>query len=128
MEEESFEDAEVAELMNTHYCAVKVDREERPDIDARYMNALQLMTGTGGWPLNIIALPDGTPVYGGTYFSQKDWMAALTQVADLWQEQPEQVLSYGAQMREGLQQMIQVTLQTAPNSFRAQDFEDVVGF
>ena len=128
MEEESFEDAEVAELMNTHYCAVKVDREERPDIDARYMNALQLMTGTGGWPLNIIALPDGTPVYGGTYFSRKDWMAALTQVADLWQKEPEQVLSYGVQMREGLQQMIQVTLKTKPNSFSAQDFEDVVGF
>ncbi|MEL0108489.1 MAG: thioredoxin domain-containing protein [Cryomorphaceae bacterium] len=128
MEEESFEDPEVAQLMNTHYRAVKVDREERPDIDARYMNALQLMTGTGGWPLNIIALPDGTPVYGGTYFSRKDWMAALTQVADLWQKEPEQVLSYGVQMREGLQQMIQVTLKTKPNSFSAQDFEDVVGF
>ncbi|HCP41529.1 MAG TPA: hypothetical protein DIT65_07020 [Cryomorphaceae bacterium] len=128
MEEESFENHDVAKLMNTHFCAVKVDREERPDIDARYMNALQIMTGTGGWPLNIIALPDGTPVYGGTYFSRKDWMTVLTQVADLWQTETEQVLSYGAQMREGLEQMIELTLKTQPNSFHTQDFEDVVGF
>ncbi|MGB0194723.1 MAG: DUF255 domain-containing protein, partial [Schleiferiaceae bacterium] len=66
MEEESFEDTEVAALMNEHFISIKVDREERPDIDAQYMNAVQLMTGQGGWPLNVIALPDGTPVYGGT--------------------------------------------------------------
>ena len=65
-----FEDAEVASIMNKHFISFKVDRETRPDIDARYMSALQLMTGTGGWPLNIIALPDGTPVFGGTYFSK----------------------------------------------------------
>ena len=65
MEEESFEDEQVAQLMNDRYVSIKIDREERPDLDARYMNAVQLMTGQGGWPLNFVALPDGTPVWGG---------------------------------------------------------------
>ena len=86
MEHESFEDGEVAELMNTHYTSIKIDREERPDLDARYMSAVQLMTGQGGWPLNVIALPDGTPVWGGTYFSKTDWSAALEQIAQLWRK------------------------------------------
>lgn len=72
MEEESFEKESVAQIMNDNYVSIKIDREERPDIDARYMSAVQLMTGAGGWPLNVIALPDGTPVFGGTYFNQED--------------------------------------------------------
>ncbi len=64
MEHESFEDVEVAQVMNSNYINIKVDREERPDIDQVYMNAIQLMTGQGGWPLNIVALPDGRPVWG----------------------------------------------------------------
>ncbi len=128
MEEESFEDHEVADLMNEHFVSIKVDRETRPDIDARYMNALQLMTGTGGWPLNIIALPDGTPVYGGTYFSKKDWILALQQVAQLWENQPQQVLDYGEQMRNGLKDMLKVSLNTKQNTFKTEDFDDVVAF
>jgi uncharacterized protein YyaL (SSP411 family) len=68
MERESFEDEVVAEYMNTHFINIKVDREERPDIDHIYMDALQAMTGSGGWPLNIFLLPNGQPFYGGTYF------------------------------------------------------------
>ena len=128
MEEESFEDNEVAAFMNEHFVSIKVDRETHPDIDARYMNALQLMTGTGGWPLNIIALPDGTPVYGGTYFSKKDWMSALEQVAQLWENEPQQVLDYGEQMRNGLVDMLKVSLSTKQNAFQSEDFEDVVAF
>ena len=128
MEEESFEDDEVADLMNKRFVSIKVDRETHPDIDARYMNALQLMTGTGGWPLNIIALPDGTPVYGGTYFSKKDWMSALEQVAQLWENEPQQVLDYGEQMRNGLQDMLKVSLTVKPNAFKSEDFDDVVAF
>lgn len=128
MEEESFEDAEVADLMNANFISIKVDRETRPDIDARYMNALQLMTGTGGWPLNIIALPDGTPVYGGTYFSKQDWMSALSQVAQLWKEEPAQVLDYGQQMRNGLQDMLKVSLTVKKDAFKSEDFDDVVAF
>ena len=68
MEEECFEDEEVAVLMNSNFINIKVDREERPDVDQVYMNALQIITGQGGWPLNMIALPDGRPIWGGTYF------------------------------------------------------------
>src|SRR3546814_1746264 len=68
MEHESFENEENAHIMNEKYVCIKVDREERPDIDQIYMNAVQLMTGQGGWPLNCFALPDQRPIYGGTYF------------------------------------------------------------
>lgn len=128
MEEESFEDAQVAALMNEHFISIKVDREQRPDIDAQYMNAVQLMTGQGGWPLNIIALPDGTPVYGGTYFSKADWIQALEQVQQLWQSDPDRVKEYGEQMKAGLIEMISVSQTTRPNSYRREDFEDVVAF
>ncbi len=68
MERESFEDPEIAELMNELFVCVKVDREERPDVDALYMDAVQAMTGHGGWPLNAFATPDQVPFYAGTYF------------------------------------------------------------
>jgi uncharacterized protein YyaL (SSP411 family) len=83
MERESFEDESVAEFMNTHFINIKVDREERPDIDHIYMDALQAMTGSGGWPLNIFLLPNGQPFYGGTYFppqamqNRASWMDVL---------------------------------------------------
>ena len=70
MEHESFEDSLVAQTMNKNFINIKVDREERPDVDQVYMNAVQLMTGSGGWPLNVVALPDGRPVWGGTYFKK----------------------------------------------------------
>ena len=68
MEHESFEDSEVAEVMNANYISIKVDREERPDVDATYMKAVQLMTGQGGWPMSVFTLPDGRTFYAGTYF------------------------------------------------------------
>ena len=68
MEEESFEDEEVAEYMNENFVCIKVDREERPDVDQIYMEAVEMMTGSGGWPLNCFTLPDGRPFFGGTYF------------------------------------------------------------
>jgi uncharacterized protein YyaL (SSP411 family) len=77
MERESFEDQEVAALMNTHFINIKVDREERPDIDQIYMDAVQLISGRGGWPLNAICLPDTRPVYAGTYFPKQHWMQVL---------------------------------------------------
>ncbi|SCX90319.1 thioredoxin domain-containing protein [Desulfoluna spongiiphila] len=72
MEEESFEDVGIAEFLNTHFVPVKVDREERPDIDAIYMGAVQMLTGRGGWPLNVFLTPEGKPFYGGTYFPARD--------------------------------------------------------
>ena len=68
MEDECFEDDDVAALMNKHFMCIKVDREERPEVDQVYMTAVQLMTQRGGWPLNCFTLPDGRPIYGGTYF------------------------------------------------------------
>ena len=73
MEEETFENDSVAELMNSRFINVKVDREERPDVDQVYMTAVQLMTGSGGWPLNVVVLPNGKPVYGGTYHTRERW-------------------------------------------------------
>ena len=126
MEEESFEDEEVAALMNAHFTSIKIDREERPDLDARYMSAVQLMTGQGGWPLNCIALPDGTPVWGGTYFSKADWMAALSQISQMWKETPQTVQDYAQQMRQGLSDMVLVSTSGTPGSFVASDLEDVL--
>ena len=84
MEHESFEDSAVAEVMNKYFVNIKVDREERPDVDQIYMNAVQLLTGRGGWPLNAIALPDGRPVWGGTYFKKEDWVNALEQMQKIY--------------------------------------------
>ncbi len=86
MEHESFEDSTVAQLMNDHFVCIKVDREERPDIDHIYMTAVHLLDQQGGWPLNCIALPDGRPIWGGTYFPKEQWMNALTQVNDFHQQ------------------------------------------
>ena len=72
MEHESFEDPSVADVMNENFVNIKVDREERPDLDQIYMNAVQLMTGSGGWPLTVFLLPSGAPIFGGTYFPPED--------------------------------------------------------
>ncbi len=88
MEHESFEDETVAALMNKHFISIKVDREERPDIDQVYMQALQILTGQGGWPLNIIALPDGRPLWGGTYFPKEQWVNYLQQIVKLQKKNP----------------------------------------
>src|SRR5262249_26254926 len=72
MEHESFEDEQIAGLMNDNFICIKVDREERPDLDAIYMNAVQMMTGSGGWPMTVFLTPDGRPFYGGTYFPPVD--------------------------------------------------------
>jgi len=105
MEHESFEDEQVAAIMNEHFINIKVDREERPDIDMVYMGAVQLMTGQGGWPLNCFALPDGRPIYGGTYFPKKQWVTILTNLADLYKNNKEKALEYATSLTQGLQQL-----------------------
>lgn len=102
MEHESFEDEEVAEIMNKHFVCVKVDREERPDIDQIYMEAVQTMTGQGGWPLNCFTNPEGKPIYGGTYFPKAKWMTVLLELAALWRENPAQVNEYGRKLARGM--------------------------
>ncbi len=104
MEHESFEDSAVAKLMNENFICIKVDREERPDIDQVYMDAVQLMTGRGGWPLNCFATPDGRPFYGGTYFPKKGWIDVLDKIINLYTESPEKVEEYASKLSLGVQQ------------------------
>ncbi|MGM5468849.1 thioredoxin domain-containing protein [Flavobacteriaceae bacterium LMO-SS05] len=110
MEHESFEDSLVAQVMNDNFINIKVDREERPDVDQVYMNAVQLMTGSGGWPMNVIALPDGRPVWGGTYFKKEQWISALTQISKLYKENPEKLHEYADKLEHGIKSMSIVAL------------------
>jgi len=87
MAHESFEDPEVARVLNESFVAVKVDREERPDVDALYMEAAQLLTGSGGWPLTVLATPRGQPFFAGTYFPKDQFLRLLTGVSELWRSQ-----------------------------------------
>ena len=102
MEEETFSDEGAAKIMNEKFINIKVDREERPDIDELYMNSLVLMTGSGGWPMNIIALPDGSPIWGGTYLPKDNWINVLNQINDLYTTRYEDVLDYSKKLKLGL--------------------------
>ncbi len=112
MERESFQDSTVAKLMNDKFISIKVDREERPDIDQVYMNAIQLITGSGGWPLNVITLPDGRPIWGGTYFSKGQWISALKQISEIYETEPEKFISYANRVQEGINTLNDVVMQT----------------
>ena len=106
MEHESFENRAIAALMNELFVNIKVDREERPDLDSLYMTAVQAMTGHGGWPLNVFLTPDGAPFYGGTYLPPDDRMGmpgfpkVLEAVAEAYRERREDVVENAEQMRE----------------------------
>jgi len=126
MEHESFEDEEVAAIMNQNFINVKVDREERPDVDQVYMNAVQLMTGSGGWPLNCITLPDGRPVWGGTYFPKEKWMNALNQLSTMYKEKPEEVISYAEKLTEGIKKSDLVVLNNGDENFLVEDIDSAV--
>ncbi len=102
MERESFENEEVARIMNAHFVCIKVDREERPDVDRLYMDAVQLVGGQGGWPLNCFALPDGKPFWGGTYFPQEQWKGILMQVAGLFREKYAEVEEQADRLTKGI--------------------------
>ena len=142
MERESFEDPEVAALMNERFVPVKVDREERPDVDALYMEAVQAMTGQGGWPLNVFLTPEQVPFFGGTYFppaprpGMPAWRQVLGAVADAWDTKREQIraqgermarrLTGGARLRPSEQPMRPEVLDEAVANLRAQ-FDSVEG-
>ena len=111
MEHETFENDTAASVMNAHYTAIKVDREERPDIDAVYMKAVQIMTQRGGWPLNVVCLPDGRPVWGGTYFKVDEWMDTLNQLQNLYLTKPEKLLEYAEKLQEAIQSLNQLPIE-----------------
>jgi hypothetical protein len=102
MAHESFEDNEVAELMNRHFVCIKIDREERPDIDHIYMGAAQMLTGRGGWPLNAFALPDGRPFYAATYFPKENWKKVLSNIAKAYSRDYRSLLDTAEKVTDGI--------------------------
>jgi uncharacterized protein YyaL (SSP411 family) len=120
MERESFEDPRTAAIMNDSFVCVKVDREERPDIDALYMEAVQSMTGQGGWPLNVFLTPEQLPFYGGTYFppdarhGMPAWTQVLQAIAESWDANREEIRAGGERLRARLSGGAQLTPSAAP--------------
>ncbi|MFM6954307.1 MAG: thioredoxin domain-containing protein [Sphingobacteriaceae bacterium] len=125
MEHESFEDEAVAEIMNEHFVCIKIDREERPDIDQVYMLAVQLMTGAGGWPLNCICLPDQRPIYGGTYFKKEDWKKLLLNLASFWAEKPAEAEVYADKLTEGIRESEKIAFLSAQKTYTQEDLNEI---
>ena len=125
MEHESFEDEEVSGFMNEHFVSIKVDREERPDIDQIYLTAVQLLTDKGGWPLNCIALPDGRPIYGGTYFSKERWLDMLKQVSDFITNYPDKAEEQAGFLTEGVQSNEMIYKNSENSVFLLDDLENI---
>lgn len=126
MERESFENEAIADVMNAHFVSIKVDREERPDIDQIYMLAVQLMTNAGGWPLNCICLPDGRPIYGGTYFRPDDWQQILLQLVDMWNNKPEVAFDYAERLTSGIQRAEHLPIVPLPERYTPDQLDDIV--
>ncbi len=126
MEHECFEDIEVAKVMNDNFINIKVDREERPDIDHIYMDAIQMMTGHGGWPLNIVALPDGRPFWGATYVKKEDWMKTLIQLSDLYRKTPDKAIDYASKLSQGIQAINLVDNNTTNDIFSQEQLDETV--
>ncbi len=117
MEHESFEDSLVAQIMNENFVCIKVDREERPDVDDVYMTACRLITGRGGWPLNAFALADGKPFYAGTYYSKEEWTNLLEQFIQIKKEDPEKLTAQAEQVTQGIQSSDELQVVTAKMDF-----------
>lgn len=126
MEHESFEDEDVAKIMNEHFVSIKIDREERPDIDQVYMNAVQLLNQRGGWPLNCFALPDGKPFFGGTYFPKKQWVEILGKIQQEYIMNPEKVNEFANRLTKGVQQSELIVLSKDSSEFKAKDVDDLI--
>lgn len=134
MEEESFEDEEIARYMNENYISIKVDREERPDVDAIYMRAVQAIAGRGGWPMTVWLTPDRRPFYGGTYFPARDgdrggaigFLSILRSINEAYHAQPDQVKRAGMQLTELLQQ--QLSPQTGDRMPDAELMHQAIGY
>lgn len=126
MEHESFEDSTVAAFMNENFVCIKVDREERPDVDQVYMNAVQLMTGRGGWPLNCFALPDGRPLYGGTYFPKEQWMDVMQRVISIWEDDREKALEYATNLTKGVSESELIQRNESEANFNSDEIAQVV--
>lgn len=132
MEHESFEDEETAAFMNSHFINIKVDREEYPDVDDFYMTAVQSISGSGGWPLNVFVTPEKLPFYGGTYFpplpayGRPSWIQLLQRMADIWDQRRDEVYQQSDQMLAHLKNAAQVTASSAHVPWSASDIQNSV--
>ncbi|KAA5826437.1 thioredoxin domain-containing protein [Algibacter amylolyticus] len=126
MEAESFENDSVAKMMNEHFINIKVDREERPDIDQIYMSALELMTGSGGWPLNSICLPDGRPIFAGTYFTKDEWMQVLKKLSSMYKENPEKMISFAEKLEAGMKDSNLIKVNKAFEAFNLDEMHAAI--
>ncbi len=126
MENETFTDTAAARIMNERFVCIKVDREERPDIDQVYMNAVQLMTGGGGWPLNCFTLPDGRPIYGGTYYPKPAWMDVLVKLSDFYRNDPQKAAQYATELLNGMNQSEIITLDKSNDSFSKEILDSAI--
>ncbi|MDE3183159.1 MAG: thioredoxin domain-containing protein [Bacteroidota bacterium] len=123
MEKETYEDTAVARIMNKHFISIKVDREERPDVDQVYMTAAQLITGSGGWPLNALALPDGRPFYAGTYFPKNDWMKMLNYFVEMNRKNPGALVKQAEDITKGIQSVENLSFKAADKTFTMNDLD-----
>src|SRR5688500_13194696 len=112
MEEESFMDTAVARIMNRDFVCIKIDREERPDVDQIYIQASQLISGNAGWPMNAFALPDGKPFYAVTYLPKQQWTTLLKQVIEVYRNEKENVVRQADELTKGVQHHELITVAT----------------
>ena len=124
MEKETFEDEAIASIMNENFINIKVDREERPDVDQVYMTALQLIKGSGGWPLNVITLPNGKPLYGGTYHTNSQWKNVITEISKLYKDDPARAREYADRVAAGVQEVNLIKSEDGTAELNIQLLED----
>ncbi|MEO6706481.1 MAG: thioredoxin domain-containing protein [Ginsengibacter sp.] len=123
MEHESFENEEVAKVMNENYICIKVDREERPDVDQVYMNAAYLINGNGGWPLNSLAMPDGKPFFAGTYFPKENWIKLLEYFSGIYKNDPEKLEKQAENVSKGIREIEHIPMNSNEVSFSEKDLD-----
>jgi uncharacterized protein YyaL (SSP411 family) len=125
MEHDSFESAEVAEVLNKNFISIKVDREERPDLDQLYMEAVLLISGRGGWPLTVFLTPDLKPFFGGTFFWKKDLLRLLFGIADVWSTDPNKIHSHAQDLHSQLALDLK-KLQNSTTTWSIQDWQQLL--
>ncbi|MDQ2718630.1 MAG: thioredoxin domain-containing protein [Bacteroidota bacterium] len=125
MEHESFENEDVASVMNENYICIKVDREERPDVDQVYMNAAYLINGNGGWPLNALAMPDGKPFFAGTYFPKENWIRLLQYFADIYKDEPSKLEEQAENVLKGIRDIEHIPMNANQVVFNENVFDEM---
>jgi len=125
MERESYEDTTVANIMNENFICIKVDREERPDVDQVYMNAAYLINGSGGWPLNALAMPDGKPFFAGTYFPQKNWIQLLEYFSNLYKTDRAKLQEQADNVAKGIRDIENVPMNKSDVSYNLNTLDEM---